>query len=109
MTETYKEISNGQIELSVTFVDKDGRSTQLVEIFPIQGGVVEVKEENPPVSYVQTKISPFEWYVTILKDGIQIATRHKNISKDGKTNVHTINSVDPQGKPVVTKQVFEKQ
>ena len=109
MTETYRELSNGQIELSVNFISKDGSSDLLVMTYPIQGGVAKIQKGNPPGSYIQTRISPFEWQVTSLHGDTQVGTRLKKISKDGKTIQHISRYFDDKGKPVEQLLVFEKQ
>ena len=107
--DTYREMSNGQIELTVKFLGKDGSSDLLVMTYPIQGGIAKIQKGNPPVSYVQTRIAQDEWYVTVLMDGKQIGTRHKKISKDGKIMHHTLRGLDDKGIPFEELLVFEKQ
>ena len=50
-----------------------------------------------------------EWIVTYLRDGKQVGTRHKKISKDGKTLRQTIRGFDDEGKPFEVLLVLEKQ
>ena len=109
MTETYRELSNGRIELTVKDTAIDGSSEMSVFTYPIQGGIVEVKNGDTSRSYVQTRIAPGEWYVTVLEDGKQIRTRHKKISKDGKTMRQTYRGLYYEGKPFELLQVFDKQ
>ena len=109
MTETYRELSNGRIELTVKDTAIDGSSEMSVFTYPIQGGIVEVQNGDTSRSYVQTRIAQDEWYVTILEDGKQIRTRHKKISKDGKIMRQTYRGMYYEGKPFELLQVFDKQ
>jgi hypothetical protein len=107
-TETYRELSNDQIELTYQNVEKDGSSTLLVETYPIQGGMAKVQKGDSPYSFVQTRIGQDEWLVTYLRDGKQVGTRHKNISKDGNTLSQTI-SFNDEGMKFELLLVFDKQ
>ena len=101
--EVYREIENDQIELT--------RSTgNSVFTWPIQGGIVNVKvmDGDSSRSYVQTRIAPDEWLVTVLEDGKQIRTRHKKISKDGKTMRQTYRGLN-EGYSFEMLDVYEKQ
>ncbi len=73
-TETYRELSGDQIELTYQNVDQDGSSTLLIETYPIQGGMATVQKGDIPYSFVQTRIAQDEWYVTYLLDGKQVIT-----------------------------------
>jgi hypothetical protein len=59
-------------------------------------------------SIVEVRLSPNEWYAVLMLKGRQVQTRHKVISKDGKTIRHTLRRVD-QGKEIEWIQVFDKQ
>ena len=108
-TETYRELPDGQIELTWKNISKDGSSTLLVETYPIQGGVAKVLKGDSPYSFVQTRISQDEWLVTYLLDGKQVITRHKKISKDGKTIRHSIKGLDNDGQPFEALLILERQ
>ena len=54
------------------------------------------------------RLSAYEWISIYLTDGRQTETRYKVISKDGKTIRHTLRTVDKEGNPVESIQVFEK-
>jgi hypothetical protein len=107
-TETYRELSNDQIELTYQNVEKDGSSTLLIETYPIQGGMANVEKGDVPYSFVQTRIAQDEWMVTYLRDGKQVGTRHKKISKDGNTLIQTI-SFNDEGIKLELLLVLEKQ
>jgi hypothetical protein len=102
--EVYREIENGQIELMRT-------PFGTVLTWPIQGGIVNVKvmKGDSSRSFIQTRIAADEWIITILRDGKQIGTRHKKISKDGKTMRQTLRLLNDEGKPVEMLEVYEKQ
>jgi hypothetical protein len=109
-TEVYREIGNGQIELTYQSINKDGALSLEVFIFPAQGGVADlVKGETSGRSYIETKIAPNEWYATCLEDGKQLYVLRKVISKDGNTLVKTPGSVDDQGNSLDLYLVLEKQ
>ena len=108
-TETYRELDDGQIELTYQNIEKDGSSTLLVETYPVQGGMAKVLKSDFPFSFVQTRIAQDEWLVTYLIDGKQFITRHKKISKDGKTLVQTIKGIDNDGQPIDVLLILEKQ
>jgi hypothetical protein len=107
-TETYRELSNDQIELTYQNVDQDGSSSLLIETYSMQGGIAKVQKGDSPYSFVQTRIAQDEWIVTYLRDGKQVGTRHKKISKDGNTLRQTI-SFNDEGMKFELLLVFDKQ
>jgi len=109
MTETYRELNGDQIELTWKNISRDGSSDLTVLTFPIQGGVAKVQKGDDPNSFVQTRLDPDEWLVTYLRDGKQVLTRHKKISKDGKTLRQTLKGFNDEGKPFEVLLVFDKQ
>jgi hypothetical protein len=109
-TEVYRDIGNGQIELTYNSINKDDSLTYEVFVFPAQGGTATlVKGAVAGRSYIETKIAPNEWYATCLEDGKQLYVLHKVISKDGKTLVKTPGSVDDQGNSLELYLVLERQ
>jgi hypothetical protein len=107
--ETYREIED-RIELSGTETRPDGSSTSGKMSFPKQGGVVKV--ENAAVSglsYVEALLAPGEWLVLTMRDGRQVGTRRKVISKDGKTMRQTFRSFGQDGKPIEQVEVYDRQ
>ena len=107
-TETYRELSNDQIELTYQNVDQDGSSSLLIETYSMQGGIAKVQKGDSPYSFAQTRIAQDEWIVTYLRDGKQVGTRHKKISKDGNTLRQTI-SFNDEGMKFELLLVFDKQ
>ena len=108
-TETYRELADGRIELTYQNIEKDGSSTMVVGTYPIQGGLFKALKSDFPYSFVQTRIAQDEWLVTYLIDGKQFITRHKKISKDGKTLVQTIKGIDNHGQPIDVLLILERQ
>jgi hypothetical protein len=100
--EVYREIENNQIELTLP--------AGSVLTWPVQGGIVNIKvmKGDSSRSYVQTRIGPDEWLVTVMEDGKQIRTRHKKISKDGKTMRQTYRGLN-EGYSFEMLDVYEKQ
>ena len=108
-TEVYREIDDGQIELTYRSIKRDGSSNLEVMIFPSTGGAVSIlKGAIAGRSYIETKITPNEWYATGLEDGKQIFFLHKVVSKDGKTMTQTSRSME-QGVAREYILVYEKQ
>jgi hypothetical protein len=108
-TEVYREPNPGQIELTYKSTEKDGSSYQLILGWPAQGGTVKVLQGDPRgTSWVEALIAG-EWYAMYLRDGTQFASRHKVVSKDGKTLRQMFRSVDEQGKPYELLLVFDRQ
>jgi len=107
--ETYRELADGQIELTYQSTEKDGSSMLLVGTYPIQGGVAVGKVEALKGSFIHTRISQDEWYETILRDGKQIMTIYKKISNDGKTMRQTVRRQDNEGQTVEVLLIYERQ
>jgi len=108
-TETYREIGTDRIELTWQNVAADGSSSLLLLTYPTQGGSVKVERGETQFAWVETKISPHEYYATYLYEGKQIMTRHKVVSKDGKFLRQTLAGIDDTGKPFEVLLVLEKQ
>ena len=109
MTETYRELSGDQIELTWKNIGRDGSSDLTVMTYPVQGGAAKIQKGDDPNFFVQTRLEQDEWLVTYLRDGKQVLTRHKKISKDGKTLRQTLRGIDDEGKPFEVLLVFDKQ
>ena len=109
MIETYRELSGNQIELTWKNITKDGSSSVTVMTYPIQGGAAKILEGDNSSSLIQTKIAQNEWIVTYLRDGKQVFSRHKKISKDGKILRQTLRGIDDEGKPYEVLLVCDKQ
>jgi hypothetical protein len=108
-TESYRQTDDGRILLSATTVNSDGSVTSSTFSWPAQGGAVQFQQLGPAQARVMTLLAPGEWVLTIMVDGKQGATRHKAVSKDGKTMRHTVKVLDPQGKLVEQVEVYDRQ
>ena len=111
-TEVYREIDGRRIELTASRTRIDGSSRYARYSFPSEGGMMRVEQGegfDPKDSFLTLRLSAYEWISLYLTDGRQTETRYKVISKDGKTMRHTLRTVDKEGNPVESIQVFEKQ
>jgi hypothetical protein len=109
-TETYREIEGDQIEFSTREIRADGSSVSGKMFWPARGGAVRVESGGVPgFSYVEAFLSPGEWLVIALQDGRQVGSRHKLVSKDGKTMKQTVTGVAPDGKPIEQIEVYERR
>ena len=108
---TYREIEDDLIELSIKTINPDGSLYTALWTWPKQGGFAKCLSRNleEGVIYVQTFIEPGHWCVCIMKDGKQIARYHKVVSKDGKTMRQTLTGIDGEGRPVNIIKVLERQ
>lgn len=108
-TESYRQMEDGRIQLLATTTNSDGSVVSSTFSWPAQGGAVQFQQPNAAQARVMTLLAPGEWVLTIMVDGRQGATRHKVVSKDGKTMRHTVKVVDPQGKLVQQVEVYDRQ
>jgi len=108
-TEVYRDLDSERIEITLTRTSTDGTSSVSKLVWPAQGGAVTFLQGDPRGrSLVETLIAPGEWYVTYLREGKQILTLHKAVSKDGKTLVQTFKGVF-SGTPAEIVTVFDRQ
>jgi hypothetical protein len=110
-TEVYRELASGEIEMVLTRVQSDGKSTSTTLTWPSSGGAVHDPYGHLPKgeTLVETLLGPGEWFVTYMRNGKQYLTMHKLISPDGKTMRQTIRGLDPQGHPAEQIQVVRRQ
>jgi hypothetical protein len=109
-SEVYREISGGKIELTYTSIGADGASSNLLIIFPAQGGANSRSQGIAKgLLEVETRINAHEWHMTRMQNGKQILTLQKVISTDGKTMRVTETGTDSKGKPYVNHMVYKKQ
>ncbi len=113
LTEVYRELDAGQIEITRTGIRKDGSPFSEKYLYPREGGAAQQISRVPKIDLqgtimvVETLIAPGEWYATFLRDGKQFMVIHKAVSKDGKTMQQM--RKDAQGKSVERLVVFDKQ
>jgi hypothetical protein len=108
-TEVYRELDSGRIELTWKNTASNGSTATLVFIYPLQGGAVKVEPSDTPITWVQIRVAEREWYATYIYEGKQLMTRHKVISKDGKTMYQTLRGIDDAGKPFEVQLVLDNQ
>jgi hypothetical protein len=110
-TEMYRELASGEVEMVLTRLQSDGKSTSTTLRWPSGGGAVTDPDGHLPQgeTLVETSLAPGEWYVTYLMKGKQFLTMHKLVSSDGSTMRQTIKGLDPQGRPGEQIQVLRRQ
>jgi hypothetical protein len=108
MTDVYREIGSGLIELTSKRVFMDGTSDFDIMTYPAQGGALKSQVMPQEISLFEILLSPGEWCGVYIEDGKQTVSRHKVISEDGKTMRQTIKSADAKG-PFEVIEIFEKQ
>jgi hypothetical protein len=98
-TEVYRETDSGEIEMRLTRLQSDGKSTSTTLMWPSSGGAVHDIDGHLPKeqTLVATSVGPGEWFVTYMRNGKQYLVMHKLISKDGKTMRRTIKGLDAHG------------
>ena len=100
----YREVDENLIELS------DGLPGSEKWTWPRQGGIASMPASVPRERmYVETLIEPGNWYVTIMENGVQVATYHKVVSTDGKKLRQTLKLISPEGKHLERIDVMDKQ
>ena len=109
-TEVYREIDGNLIELTTNWIAADGSSSPEKFTFPAQGGINKFLTPIDEGRFeIETLIAPGEWRMTGMQNGKQTITRHKVISKDGKSMRQTITNADAQGKTTEALYVFDRQ
>ena len=112
-TESYRVIDGGRIERTSMTTMPDGSTSLSALTWPAEGGPVQIQRVAagvpPNISYFEVLIAPGEWYVVTMFDGRQVGTRHKVVSKDGKTMQQTVKLNDPQGKAVEQLEVYDRK
>jgi len=108
LVETYRELSNGEIERTVTGIEADSSVIPVVRMtWPRRGGVLTGL--NSPETFIETYIGPGEWLVTTLLDGVQVSTRRKVVAADGRTMTQVYRGIDQNGNPISSDEVWIRQ
>ena len=105
LTSNYRDLGNGQFEVTGTGTREDGSSISFKGTFPRQGGGA-ISAEG--VSSVVTVIDLYNYYITILKDGKQVLVYECKMSKDGKTLRGRFKGVDTNGEIFEGLEVFDR-
>lgn len=110
LTEALREIEGDRIELAQDGIQEDGAPVTFRIAYPAQGGVVTIidAEGTEGLTFLETLVSPGNWYVTTLRDGKQVIVRHKVVSADGKTKRETVHGTDEHGQPFEQIEVYER-
>ena len=106
LTGSYRELGNGQIEVTGTGTREDGSPISFKGTFPRQGGGT-ISAEG--ISSVVTVIDLYNYYITVLKDAKQVLVYECKMSKDGKTLRGRFKGVDTSGKIYEGVEVFDRQ
>jgi hypothetical protein len=108
---TYREIEEDLIELSINTILEDGSLYTAKWTWPKQGGFAKCLSRTLPegLLYDEVLVEPGNWCVSITQNGRQIAMYHKIVSKDGKTMRQIWTGVDKEGKPIHIMKAFERQ
>ena len=110
-TAVLREVAGGQVEQTVSGVGPDGKPIAVKQTVSQAGGVWKFQQGGPPPGEMRAalKISPREFYNVTYIGEKQVSYTHSTLSADGKTFVHTVKGVNPQGKPFENTAVFERQ
>ncbi len=84
----------------------DGASGSGKASWAAKGGIVRDSESE---IIIESRISTRQWLVTQLVNGIQISSRLKVISEDGKQMFQTLRAFDAQNRVYEKHSVFYKQ
>jgi len=63
-------------------------------------------EGTEGLTFIETFVSPGNWYVTTLRAGKQAIVRHKVVSVDGKTKREIVQGTDERGQPFEQIEVY---
>ncbi len=106
MTSNYRELGNGQIEVTCTGNREDCSPISFKGTFPREGGG---PISAGGISSVVTVIDLYKYYITILKDGKQVLVYECKMSKDGKTLQGRFKGIDASGKIYEGVEEFDRQ
>lgn len=108
--ETYRELSSGQTELTMSGVEADGSRFSSKWTWPRQGGIAKSSDPIPKeITYIEAVIEPYNYCVIVLRDGKQVGRMNKTIDKDGRTMRQTHKGFDDKGNPSERLWFYEKQ
>ena len=110
LTEVLREIDGERIELAQHATQEDGAPITFRIAYPAQGGVVTIidAEGTEGLTFVETLVSPGNWYATTLRGEKQVIVRRKVVSPDGKTKRETVHGTDANGHPFEQVEVYER-
>ena len=110
LVEVIREVEGGRIELAQSGTQQDGERITFRITYPAQGGLVTIDEGQGTegLTFVETLVSPGNWYATTLQAGKQVILRHKVVGADGKTKRETVRGTDERGRPFEQIEVYER-
>ena len=104
------EEQSDNYHVTVTGTNSDGSPLSVKYTVPMKGGTGQVEAGGDVFDAVSSKrIKSNQRENTYMKGGKNAGTRRSVVSKDGKTLTNTFKGTDPQGNPVTSTQVFDKQ
>jgi hypothetical protein len=110
-TVVIRELGTDELEVTMTGTQTDGKPIATKSTSPRQGGALKIQQGNFPegMTIVSTRIDPNTSYLTFMLNGKQVFVAESVVSKNGKTFQNTAKGTDPQGKPVESTGVYDKQ
>ena len=110
LIEVIREVGGDRIELAQNGTQEDGARITFRITYPSQGGLVTINEGEGTegLTFIETLVSPGNWYATTLQAGKQIIVRHKVVSADGNLKRETVRGTDHRGHPFEQIEVYER-
>ena len=110
LVEVIREVEGDRIELAQNGTQEDGARISFRITYPSRGGLVTINEGEGTegLTFVETLVSPGNWYATTLQAGKQIIVRHKVVSADGKIKRETVRGTDDRGQLFEQIEVYER-
>ena len=110
LIEVIREVGGDRIELAQNGTQEDGARITFRITYPSQGGLVTINEGEGTegLTFIETLVSPGNWYATTLQAGKQIIVRHKVVSADGNLKRETVHGTDHRGHPFEQIEVYER-
>lgn len=99
------------IALTLKGTGGNGQPVSAVYTIPSKGGVAKFTEGGPPPGaiFAAKRIDANTVEFTTTMNGKQVQTDRVVLSKNGKSFVEMSTGIDPQGKPVSAKLVFDRR
>src|SRR5262249_27982484 len=110
-TRIHEDRGNGFWLITTDSVGPQGQKTHGAYVYKPDGKQYPVAGLNQPgvATISLTFVDPYTVNFTQYADGKAIGTRKRTVSKDGKTMIIETKGTNPQGQPVSSNVVWEKQ
>ena len=110
LVEVIREVEGDRLELAQNGTQEDGARVTFRITFPSQGGLVTINEGEGTegLTFIETLVSPGNWYATTLRAGKQVILRHKVVSADGSMKRETVRGTDERGRPFEQIEVYRR-